>query len=182
MTKQTRRRFSPEYKEQSVARLSEPGATHSSVAAELGVTPTQLKTWRLELEAAGSAAATAAQKAEAAELVQLRRDNKRLTEEVEVLRKASAFFAQWARVRDPGDLRAEQEVLRRASDPCRVESPRLSHLEAHGRQAHARERHSSTARQAAGADHHRQPPLPCDRAQSARPQLRSRCARCGLAR
>ena len=78
MTKQTRRRFSPEYKEQSVARLSQPGATHSSVAAELGVTPTQLKTWRLELEAAGSAAATAAQKAEAAELVQLRRDNKRL--------------------------------------------------------------------------------------------------------
>ena len=43
MTKQTRRRFSPEYKEQSVARLSEPGATHSSVATELGVTPTQLK-------------------------------------------------------------------------------------------------------------------------------------------
>ena len=77
------RRFSPEYKDQSVARLSEPGATHSSVAAELGVTPTQLKTWRLELEAAGSAAATAAQKAEAAELVQLRRDNKRLAEEVE---------------------------------------------------------------------------------------------------
>ena len=48
MTKQTRRRFSLEYKEQPVARLSQPGATHSSVAAELGVTPTQLKTWRLE--------------------------------------------------------------------------------------------------------------------------------------
>ena len=94
MTKQTRRRFSPEYKEQSVARLSEPGATHSSVAAELGVTPTQLKTWRLELEAAGSAAATAAQKAEAAELVQLRRDNKRLTEEVEVLRKAQVLVGE----------------------------------------------------------------------------------------
>ena len=45
MTKHTRRRFSPEYQAQSVARLSEPGATHSSVAAELGVTPTQLKTW-----------------------------------------------------------------------------------------------------------------------------------------
>ena len=64
MTKRTRRRFSLEYKEQSVARLSEAGATHSSVAAELGVTPTQLKTWRLE--DAGSAAAIAAQKAEAA--------------------------------------------------------------------------------------------------------------------
>ena len=57
MAKQTRQRLSPEYKEQSVARLSQPGATHSSVAAELGVTPTQLNTWRLELEAAGSAAA-----------------------------------------------------------------------------------------------------------------------------
>ena len=36
------------------------------MAAELGVTPTQLKTWRLELEAAGSVAARAAQKAGAA--------------------------------------------------------------------------------------------------------------------
>ena len=44
MTRQTRRRFSPEYKEQLVARLSEPGTTRSSVAAEFGVTPTQLKT------------------------------------------------------------------------------------------------------------------------------------------
>ena len=63
MTEQTRRRFSPEYKEQSVARLWEAGAMHSSVAAELGVTPTQLKTWRLELEAAGSVEAIATQKA-----------------------------------------------------------------------------------------------------------------------
>jgi transposase-like protein len=55
MTKQTRRRFSREYKEQAFARLSEPDSTHSGVAAELGVTPTQLKTWWLELEAAGSA-------------------------------------------------------------------------------------------------------------------------------
>jgi len=96
MTKQVRRRFSPEYKEQAVSRLSDPGATHSGVAGELGVTPTQLRTWLLELEAAGSASAIERQQAEAAELAQLRRDNKRLKEEVEVLRKASAFFAQWA--------------------------------------------------------------------------------------
>src|SRR5512146_1969547 len=99
MTRQTRRRFSPEYKEQAVARLLAPGATQASVAAELGVTPTQLKTWktwRLELEAAGSASAIERQQAEAGELARLRQDNKRLKEEVEVLRKASAFFAQWA--------------------------------------------------------------------------------------
>ena len=120
MTKQTRRRFSPEYKEQSVARLSEPGA-NSSVAAELGVTPTQLKTWRLELEAAGSAAATAAQKAEAA-LVQLRRDNKRLTEEVEVLRKASVFSLNGRR-RHEDEARFHRRPCFRAGHPVHVPGP-----------------------------------------------------------
>ena len=57
----------------------------------LSITPTQLKTWRLELEAAGSATAIATQKATAAELAGLRRENKKLKEEVEVLRKASAL-------------------------------------------------------------------------------------------
>lgn len=96
MTKQTRRRFTPEYKEQAVARLSEDGVTYASLAGELGVTSWQLKNWQLELLAAGSSAALAQSKAEAAELAQLRRDNKRLKEENEVMRKASAFFAQWA--------------------------------------------------------------------------------------
>lgn len=68
MTRQRKRRFSPEYKEQAVARLSAPGATPASVSAELGVTPTQLKTWRLELEAAGSALALEQQQAKAGEL------------------------------------------------------------------------------------------------------------------
>ena len=94
MSKGTRRCFSPECKEQSVALLSEPGATLGGVAAALGIMPAQLKTWRLELEAAGSATAIATQKAAAAELADLHRETKKLKEEVEVLRKASAFFAQ----------------------------------------------------------------------------------------
>ena len=53
MTKRVRRRFSPEYTEQAVARLSEPGTSYGIVAAELGVTATQLKTWKLELDATG---------------------------------------------------------------------------------------------------------------------------------
>ncbi|MEO1405627.1 MAG: hypothetical protein AAFV54_03955 [Pseudomonadota bacterium] len=36
------------------------------------------------------------EQAVAAELAELRRENRRLKEEVEVMRKASAFFAQWA--------------------------------------------------------------------------------------
>jgi transposase len=47
----------------------------------------------LEIEAFGSVEAKRRQKADAAELVRLRKDNKRLAEEVEILHKASAFFA-----------------------------------------------------------------------------------------
>ena len=43
-----RRRFTEEYKAEAVERLSAPGASYSSVASELGVTATQLKTWYLE--------------------------------------------------------------------------------------------------------------------------------------
>ncbi|GMG85497.1 hypothetical protein LNKW23_47190 [Paralimibaculum aggregatum] len=110
MANRTRRRFSPEFKELAVARLSEAGA-YGIVAAELGVTVTQLKTWKLELDAAGSAAAIAARSAKAAELVQLRRDNKRLKEEVEILRKASAFSLSGRRNRQ-----GQARLYRR---PCR---------------------------------------------------------------
>ena len=84
MTRKTRRRFTPEYKEQAVVRLSEPGVTYASPSAELGITSGQLKTWHLELLAAGSATAIARTKAEAAELARLRRDVKRLKEENEI--------------------------------------------------------------------------------------------------
>jgi len=90
------RRYTAEFKAAAVARLDETGETLSSVAQALGVAATQVKTWRLEQRAAGSAEAVARRKVEAAELQQLRRDNKRLQEENEILRKASAFFARWA--------------------------------------------------------------------------------------
>ncbi len=96
MMKRPRRRYTTEFKAAAVARLDEVGETLSSVSQALGVAPTQLKTWRLEQQAAGSAEALARRKAEAAELQQLRRENKRLQEENEILRKASVFFAKWA--------------------------------------------------------------------------------------
>lgn len=96
MSRQPRRHFTAEFKVQAVARLSEPGATQTGVAREVGVPASQLKSWRLELAAAVSAEAIRGQQAEAAELAELRRENRRLKEEVEVMQKASAFFAQWA--------------------------------------------------------------------------------------
>ena len=91
MTKKTRRRFSAEFKQQAVARLADSGATYASVAGELELTVGQLKSWHLEQLAAGSEDAISARQAESAELAQLRKANKRLKEENEVMRKASAF-------------------------------------------------------------------------------------------
>ena len=71
--------------------------TYASLAGELGVTSRQWRNWHLELLAPGSSAALAQSKAEAAELAQLRRDNKRLKEEHEVIRKASALFSSGRR-------------------------------------------------------------------------------------
>ncbi len=73
-----RRNFAPEYKAEAVERLNEPGAGYGSVSADLGITPTQLKTWYLERAAAGSEAALARQKADAGEPTRLRRENKRI--------------------------------------------------------------------------------------------------------
>src|SRR5688500_13912306 len=78
MTKKTRRRYTAEFKTAAVARLDEPGETFSSVARALGVAATQVKTWRLEQQAAGSAEAVARRRSEATELQQLHRDNKPL--------------------------------------------------------------------------------------------------------
>src|SRR5918999_2145448 len=92
--KRTRRRFTAEFKAQAVKRLLEDGTGLSEVATELGLSPGQLSAWRTEHLAAGSAEALAARKAEQAEMQRLKRENKRLEEEVEILRKAAAFFAR----------------------------------------------------------------------------------------
>ena len=92
--RRTRRRFTAEFKAQAVRRLLEGGKGLAEVATELGLSPGQLGTWRDEHLAAGSAEALTACKAEQAEVQRLKRENKRLEEEVEILRKAAAFFAR----------------------------------------------------------------------------------------
>ena len=92
--RRTRRRFTAEFKAEAVQRLLEGGRGLSEVATELGLSPGQLGAWRDEHLAAGSAEALAARKAEQAEMQRLKRENKRLEEEVEILKKAAAFFAR----------------------------------------------------------------------------------------
>ncbi len=92
--RRTRRRFTAEFKARAVERLLEGGKPLAEIATELGLSPGQLGTWRTEHLAAGSAEALALRKAGEAELLRLKRENRRLEEEVEILRKAAAFFAR----------------------------------------------------------------------------------------
>jgi transposase len=84
--RRTRRRFTAEFKAEAVKRLLEGSRRLSEVATELGLSPGQPSTWRNEHLAAGSAEALAARKAEQAEAQRLKREVKRLEEEVEILR------------------------------------------------------------------------------------------------
>jgi transposase-like protein len=96
MEKRQRRRFTAEYKSEAVKRLAESGKPLQEVAAALGIHANQLRGWRNEHLAAGSAEAVARQKAETAELARLRREVKRLEQENEILKRAAAFFAREA--------------------------------------------------------------------------------------
>src|SRR3954454_14649962 len=92
--KRNRRRVTAECTAEAVSRMLDGGKGLGEVATELGLSPGQPSGWRNEHLAAGSAEALAARKAEQAELQRLKRENKRLEEEVEILRKAAAFFAR----------------------------------------------------------------------------------------
>src|SRR5215217_4200427 len=123
--KRTRRRFAAEFKAQAVQRLLEDGKGLSEAATELGLSPGQLSLWRNEHLAAGSAEALALRKAEQAEVQRLKRENKRLEEEVEIRKKAAALPPSLEPVAlggkfAPGGSR-EQVRLRggRAGEPCR---------------------------------------------------------------
>jgi transposase-like protein len=95
MAKRRRRKFTAEFKAEAV-RLCQVGDRGvGQVAKDLDLTETALRDWvkRAEVDA-GKGAPSALTTAERDELVQLRRENKRLQMEREILKKAAAFFAK----------------------------------------------------------------------------------------
>jgi len=94
-SRQLRRAFSPEFKAQAVrlwADRRKAGVSIGRVAKELGVRPNQLREWADQAEAKVATAPTGETPAQ--ELRRLRRENARLEDEVEFLKKAAAFFAK----------------------------------------------------------------------------------------
>ncbi|MDR5900409.1 transposase [Halomonas vilamensis] len=87
-----RRVFDPDFKKEAVALVTEQGYSVSKAAQAVGTSEKNLWRWKkaLEQEASGERLNTD----ERAELARLRRENKELRMEKEILKKASAFFAK----------------------------------------------------------------------------------------
>jgi transposase len=73
------------------------GKTVGAVARELDLTPSALATWVRQARADRSQGKTGLTTAEREELARLRKENRILQEEREILKKAAAFFAKQSR-------------------------------------------------------------------------------------
>jgi len=95
MSKRQRRKFSDEFKADAVKLITEQGYSIAEAARNLGINANQLGRWKKEIENpadgnGGSGNLAAMQ----AELKRLRKENKQLRMEREILKKAAAFFAK----------------------------------------------------------------------------------------
>lgn len=93
--KRRRRNFSDEYKAEVVRLCQQPGKTPNGVAVELGLTPSAVTGWVKQAAVdAGGGGSGALTSSEREELAALRKENKQLRQEREILKRATAFFAK----------------------------------------------------------------------------------------
>lgn len=95
MARRKRRRFTAAFKADAVRLCKRGGGSIAQVATELDLTETALRAWvKRDEPPTGATGAEVLSSAERDELQQLRRDNKRLLMERDILKKAAAFFAK----------------------------------------------------------------------------------------
>lgn len=96
MTKRKNRRsFSPEFKAKAVSLCRAGDRSIKQVAQDLDLVETALRRWVSQAEVdVGKGPPGALTSNEREELAQLRRENKRLKEEREILKAAATFFAK----------------------------------------------------------------------------------------
>ncbi len=91
--------YTEDFRREAVKRSEKPGVTQAQVAEELGVSAQQIANWkrqftRLSDKQFNSVDGVDYSKKESEELRRLRRENKRLQEEMDFLKKVSAYFAK----------------------------------------------------------------------------------------
>ena len=90
--KRSHKQYTKEFKEEAVALVLEQGYSVAEAAKSLGIGTSLLYKWKENIESQREGIALAEDERE--ELKRLRRENKELRMEKEILKKASAFFAK----------------------------------------------------------------------------------------
>lgn len=95
-TKRSRRTFPPEYKAEVVALYRTTQKSVSEIARELDLTPSAVQRWitQAEVDAGNREGLTTSEREE---LAYLRKENRVLREERDILKRATAFFARETR-------------------------------------------------------------------------------------
>ena len=88
-----RRQFTEEFRIGAVRLVVDEGKTVGAVARELDLTPSSLATWVRQARADRTKGKTGLTTEERAELSTLRKENRQLRMERDILKKAAAFFA-----------------------------------------------------------------------------------------
>jgi transposase len=95
MTKRKRRKFTAEYKAETVRLVRGSDKTIAEIARDLGLADSAVRSWVDQAAVDdGQGPAGALTTSEREELTRLRRENKVLQQEREILKKAAAFFAK----------------------------------------------------------------------------------------
>lgn len=90
--------YSQEFKREAVQLLRTSGRSIPQLADELGCSPQSLRNWSRQIDV-DEGKAEGLSSDERDELRRLRRENKILAEEREILKKAAAFFASESKTR-----------------------------------------------------------------------------------
>ncbi|WP_204378513.1 transposase, partial [Agaribacterium haliotis] len=94
MARKKHQHYTEEFRKEAVKRSEQPGVTQAEVAKDLGISSQQISNWkrqfnRLSDKQFNSVDGVDYSKQESEELRQLKRENKRLKEEMEFLKKVS---------------------------------------------------------------------------------------------
>jgi transposase len=94
MKSKKRKNYTKSFKEEAVKLITNGGYSFAEAGRNLGVNPNLISRWKRELDGGGSEMGAEQMVSLQAELKDLRKANKRLTMEREILKKAAAFFAK----------------------------------------------------------------------------------------